>query len=128
MIAEVKFTVEDFKKRLQAMSNETLLRCGKAARYMEDREIPLSNAALSITRSSSRNESRRGLYQYPRALRVVGKCPRNTAICHDAWRRTTTTEQRAVQPAGCLHPAYTYSSPVVVENSEQSENQQPNRT
>jgi hypothetical protein len=32
MIAETKFTVEDFRKRIQAMSDGQLLRDGKAAR------------------------------------------------------------------------------------------------
>jgi hypothetical protein len=34
MIAETKFTVEGFRKRIQATSDETLIRYGKAARYM----------------------------------------------------------------------------------------------
>jgi hypothetical protein len=36
VIAETKFTVEDFRKRLQAMSDAQLLRYGKAAAYMAD--------------------------------------------------------------------------------------------
>jgi hypothetical protein len=36
MIAETKFTVEDFRKRIQAMSDEKLIRFGRAARYMAD--------------------------------------------------------------------------------------------
>jgi hypothetical protein len=36
MIAETKFTVEDFRKRIQAMNDDQLLRYGKAARYMAD--------------------------------------------------------------------------------------------
>jgi hypothetical protein len=36
MIAETQFTVEDFRKRIQAMSDEKLIRYGKAARYMAD--------------------------------------------------------------------------------------------
>jgi len=36
MIAETKFAVEDFRKRLQTMSEEQLLRYGKAAAYMAD--------------------------------------------------------------------------------------------
>jgi hypothetical protein len=36
MIGETQFTVEDFRKRIQAMSDERLLRYGKAARYMAD--------------------------------------------------------------------------------------------
>jgi hypothetical protein len=33
MIAETKFTVEDFRKRIQAVSDETLIRFGKAAAW-----------------------------------------------------------------------------------------------
>lgn len=36
MIAETKFTVEDFKKRIQSMTDEKLVQMGKAARYMSD--------------------------------------------------------------------------------------------
>ena len=36
MIAETQFTVEDFRKRIQALSDEMLIRYGKAARYMAD--------------------------------------------------------------------------------------------
>jgi hypothetical protein len=36
MIAETKFTVEDFRKRLQTMSDAQLIRFGKAARYIAD--------------------------------------------------------------------------------------------
>jgi hypothetical protein len=36
MIAETKFTVEDFRKRIQGMTDEALLRTGKAAAYMAD--------------------------------------------------------------------------------------------
>jgi hypothetical protein len=36
MIAETKFTVEDFRKRIQAISDEDLVRTGKAAAYMAD--------------------------------------------------------------------------------------------
>jgi hypothetical protein len=36
MIAETQFTVEDFKKRIQAMTDEKLVQMGKAARYMAD--------------------------------------------------------------------------------------------
>jgi hypothetical protein len=36
MIAETKFTVEDFRKRIQAMSDDQLLRYGKAAAYTAD--------------------------------------------------------------------------------------------
>jgi hypothetical protein len=36
MIVETQFTVEDFRNRIQAMSDERLLRYGKAARYMAD--------------------------------------------------------------------------------------------
>jgi hypothetical protein len=36
MIAETQFTVEDFQKRIQAMTDEKLMRYGKAARYMAD--------------------------------------------------------------------------------------------
>jgi len=36
MIAETQFTVEDFRKRIQAMSDAQLLRYVKAARYMCD--------------------------------------------------------------------------------------------
>src|ERR1700674_4695422 len=36
MFAETKFTVEDFRKRIQAISDEQLIRFGKAARYMAD--------------------------------------------------------------------------------------------
>jgi hypothetical protein len=36
MIAETPFAVEDFRKRLQAMSEEQLLRYGKATAYMAD--------------------------------------------------------------------------------------------
>ena len=36
MIAETQFTVEDFRRRIRAVSDETLIRFGKAARYMAD--------------------------------------------------------------------------------------------
>jgi hypothetical protein len=36
MIAETPFTPEDFRKRIQAMNDEQLLRYGKAAAYMAD--------------------------------------------------------------------------------------------
>jgi hypothetical protein len=36
MIAETKWNVEDFRKRIQAMSDEKLIRFGNAARYMSD--------------------------------------------------------------------------------------------
>jgi hypothetical protein len=36
MIAEIQFTVEEFRKRIQAMSDTQLLRYGKAAAYMAD--------------------------------------------------------------------------------------------
>jgi hypothetical protein len=36
VIAEKEFTVEDFRNRIQAMSDEKLVRDGKAARYMAD--------------------------------------------------------------------------------------------
>jgi hypothetical protein len=36
MIAETKFTVEEFRRRIQAISDEQLIRFGKAARYMAD--------------------------------------------------------------------------------------------
>ena len=36
MIAETKFTVEDFKKRIEKLTDAELLRYGKAARYMAD--------------------------------------------------------------------------------------------
>ena len=36
MIAEIQFTVEDFRRRIQAMSDEKLVQTGKAARYMAD--------------------------------------------------------------------------------------------
>ena len=36
MIAETKFTVEDFRKHIQSMTDEQLLRYGKAAAYMAD--------------------------------------------------------------------------------------------
>jgi hypothetical protein len=36
MIAETPFTAEDFRKRIQAMTDEQLIRYGKAARYMAD--------------------------------------------------------------------------------------------
>ena len=36
MIAETKFTVEDFRRRIQAMTDEKLVQMGKAARYMAD--------------------------------------------------------------------------------------------
>jgi hypothetical protein len=36
VIAEKEFTVEDFRTRLQAMSDEKLIRYGKAAEYMAD--------------------------------------------------------------------------------------------
>ena len=36
MFAETKFTVEDFRKRIQAMSDDQLLQYGKAAAYMAD--------------------------------------------------------------------------------------------
>jgi hypothetical protein len=36
MIAESKFTVEDFRKRIQAISDDQLIRFGKAAAYMAD--------------------------------------------------------------------------------------------
>lgn len=41
MIAEIQFTVEDFRRRIQAMSDEKLVQTGKAARYMAD---PLNSA------------------------------------------------------------------------------------
>jgi hypothetical protein len=37
MIAETPFTAEDFRKRIQAMTDEQLIRYGKAAPYMADR-------------------------------------------------------------------------------------------
>jgi hypothetical protein len=36
VIAETPFTVEDFRKRIQATTDEQLLRYGKAAAYMAD--------------------------------------------------------------------------------------------
>ena len=36
MIAETQFTVEDFKNRIQLMTDEKLVQMGKAARYMAD--------------------------------------------------------------------------------------------
>jgi ABC-type proline/glycine betaine transport system ATPase subunit len=36
MIAETQFTVEDFRKRIQLMTDEKLVQTGKAARYMAD--------------------------------------------------------------------------------------------
>ncbi len=36
MIAETQFTVEDFQKRIQNMTDEKLVQMGKAARYMAD--------------------------------------------------------------------------------------------
>jgi len=36
MIAETQFTVEDFKKRIQAITDDQLIRFGKAAAYMAD--------------------------------------------------------------------------------------------
>jgi hypothetical protein len=36
MIAETKFTVEEFRKRIQAISDDQLIRFGKAAAYMAD--------------------------------------------------------------------------------------------
>lgn len=36
MIAETKFTMEEFRKRIQAMTEAQLLRYGKAAAYMAD--------------------------------------------------------------------------------------------
>lgn len=36
MIAETPFTVENFRKRIQVMNDEQLLRYGKAAAYMAD--------------------------------------------------------------------------------------------
>jgi hypothetical protein len=36
MIGEATWTVEDFRKRLQTLSDEQLIRFGKAARYMAD--------------------------------------------------------------------------------------------
>ena len=36
MIAETQFTVQDFKKRIQLMTDEKLVQMGKAARYMAD--------------------------------------------------------------------------------------------
>jgi hypothetical protein len=36
MIAETQFTVEDFRKRIQAMTDEKLVQMGKAAKYMTD--------------------------------------------------------------------------------------------
>ena len=41
MIAETQFTIEDFRRRIQTMSDQQLLRYGKAARYMAD---PLNSA------------------------------------------------------------------------------------
>ncbi len=39
MIAETQFTVEDFRKRIQAMTDEKLMQTGKAARYMADPRV-----------------------------------------------------------------------------------------
>jgi hypothetical protein len=36
MIGEATSTVEDFRKRIQALSDDQLIRFGKAARYMAD--------------------------------------------------------------------------------------------
>jgi hypothetical protein len=36
MIAETQFTVEDFTRRIQCMTDEKLVQMGKAARYMAD--------------------------------------------------------------------------------------------
>jgi hypothetical protein len=36
MIAETQFTVEDFRQRIQLMTDEKLVRYGQAARYMAD--------------------------------------------------------------------------------------------
>jgi hypothetical protein len=36
MIAETQFTVEDFRKRIQAMTDEKLVQMGRAARYKAD--------------------------------------------------------------------------------------------
>jgi hypothetical protein len=36
MISEKEFTVEDFRKRIQTLSDEKLIRYAKAARYMAD--------------------------------------------------------------------------------------------
>ncbi|HWO27620.1 MAG TPA: hypothetical protein VNO32_02360 [Candidatus Acidoferrum sp.] len=36
MIAETKFAVQDFRERIQAISDEQLIGYGKAARYMAD--------------------------------------------------------------------------------------------
>ena len=36
MIAETAFTLEEFRKRIQAISDDQLIRFGKAAAYMAD--------------------------------------------------------------------------------------------
>jgi hypothetical protein len=47
MIAETPSTVEDFRRRIQAMTDERLLRYGKATRYMAD---PRNSANKSTVR------------------------------------------------------------------------------
>ena len=36
MIAEAQFTVDDFRNRIQTMTDEKLVQMGKAARYVAD--------------------------------------------------------------------------------------------
>ncbi|MFZ0884839.1 MAG: hypothetical protein WAN14_15680 [Candidatus Acidiferrales bacterium] len=36
MVGQTEFAAEEFRKRLRAMSDEQLIRYGKAARYMAD--------------------------------------------------------------------------------------------
>ena len=36
MVGQTEFSTEEFRKRLRAMSDEQLIRYGKAARYMAD--------------------------------------------------------------------------------------------
>jgi hypothetical protein len=45
MIAETPCRVEDFRKRIQAMSDEQLIRYGKAAAYMADPKFMEASAS-----------------------------------------------------------------------------------
>ena len=45
MIADTSFTAEDFRKRIQAMSDEQLIRCGKTAACMADPKFMEASAS-----------------------------------------------------------------------------------
>jgi hypothetical protein len=46
MIAETQFTVEDFRKRIQLMTDEKLVQMGRAARYMADPRNPADGRSV----------------------------------------------------------------------------------